>query len=37
MTNVESPRVSPYGGSLPIYVILAFMLLWFLAYLMMHG
>jgi hypothetical protein len=37
MPAVDSPhRVSPYGGSLPIFVILAFAVLWFLAYVMMR-
>ncbi len=38
MANVEPrPRISPYGGSLPIIVILTFTALWFFAYLTMRG
>ena len=38
MANVKSrPRISPYGGSLPIAVILVFTALWFFAYLTMRG
>jgi len=33
----QPPHASPYGGSLPILVFVVFMVLWFLAYLMMQA